>query len=165
MVLQTFLDLVEQGSYFAVFLASFVSSASILVPILPIPTYLPVIVGVGIGLNPFIVGILGGIGSTLGELFGYFTGLGGSAAIEKFEKRTPKFLKKFEKFYSKIGFWIVLVFAFIPFPFDIIGVLSGASKYDFRKFLLALSIGRTLRTLVIAYGGFYIIPLTSNLFS
>lgn len=165
MVLQTFLDLIYQGSYLAVFLASFVTSSTVLIPIIPIPPYAPILVGVGIGLNPLIVGLLSGLGSSIGELIGYFAGFGGSAAIEKFERRVPKFLKRFEKFYSRIGFWVVLIFAFLPSPFDVIGILSGASKYDVRKFLLALLIGRITRSLLLAYAGYLIVPLVSNLFS
>ena len=115
MVLETFLNLINEGSYLAVFITSFVSSSSILIPILPFPGYFPVLVGVGIGLNPLIAGLLGGIGSVLGDLLGYLVGMGGSATIEKFEKKAPKFLKRFERFYSHIGFWVVLAFAFLPF--------------------------------------------------
>jgi len=165
MVLETFLNLIDQGSYLAIFLTSFVTSSSILIPILPFPGYFPVLVGIGLGLNPLLVGVLGAIGSVLGDLLGYLVGMGGSATIEKFEKKAPKFLKRFERFYSHIGFWVVLAFAFFPFPFDIIGVLSGVSKYNFKRFLLALTIGRVVRTLLIAYGGFYAIPFVSNLFS
>ncbi len=165
MVLETFLGLIEEGSYLAVFITSFVGSSSILIPILPFPGYFPVLVGVGIGLNPLIVGLLGAVGSILGDLIGYLVGMGGSATIEKFEKRAPKFLKRFERFYSQIGFWAVLTFALLPLPFDIIGVLSGASKYNFKRFLLALTIGRLVRTLAIAYGGLYAIPAILDLFS
>lgn len=164
MVLENFLSFIEQGSYLAVFIVSFISSSTIIIPVLPFPSYFPVLLGVGIGLNPILVGLLGGIGSALGELLGYLAGFGGSAAIEKFEKRTPKFLKKFERFYSNIGFWIILIFAFLPFPFDIIGILSGASKYDLKRFLSALLIGRIARSLGIAYAGFITIPLIANLF-
>src|SRR3989338_6439968 len=124
MVLENFLDLINQGSYFAVFIASFVSSSSIFVPILPFPSYAPVLVGVGIGLNPLLTGLSGGIGSVFGDLLSYLIGMGGSATIEKFEKKVPKFLKRFERFYSNIGFWVVLAFAFLPLPFDIVGILS-----------------------------------------
>jgi len=165
MVLENFLGLIEQGKYLAVFIASFVSSSGILIPILPFPSYFPALVGISVGLNPFLSGLIGGAGSILGDLLGYLVGMGGSATIEKFEKKTPKFLKRFEKFYSHIGFWIVLAFAFLPLPFDIIGVLSGASKYNFRRFLLALAIGRVARTLIIAYGGSLALPFISNLFS
>ena len=163
MVLETFINLIHQGSYFAVFIASFISSSTILVPVLP--SYLPILVGIGIGLNPLLVGLISGAGSVFGDLLGYLVGMGGSATIEKFEKKTPKFLKRFERFYSHIGFWVVLTFAFLPLPFDIIGVLSGGSKYNFKRFLLALIIGRTARTLLIAYGGFYALPAISGLFS
>lgn len=159
------LDLINHWSYFAVLIASFISSSSILIPILPFPSYFPILAGVGIGLDPLLVGLIGGIGSVLGDMLGYLVGMGGSATIEKFEKKTPKFLKRFERFYSHIGFWVVLTFAFLPFPFDIIGVLSGASKYNFKRFLLALTIGRVVRSLFIAYGGFYAMPFLSNLFS
>lgn len=165
MVLETFLDLIYQGSYFAIFITSFVSSSAVLIPVLPVPGYLPVLVGVGLGLNPMIVGLLGATGSILGDLIGYLVGMGGSATIEKFESKTPRFLKKFERFYSHVGFWAVLAFAFLPLPFDLIGILSGASKYNFKRFLLALTVGRVTRTLLIAYGGVYAIPAILNLFS
>ncbi|MBI2543366.1 MAG: VTT domain-containing protein [Candidatus Aenigmarchaeota archaeon] len=156
MVLEYLQGLITQGSYIAIFLASLISSASVFLPIFP--SYIPIIIGIGAGLNPVIVGLLGGIGSALGESVGYFVGLGGSASIERFKRRTPKFLKRFEGFYSKIGFWVILIFAFIPSPFDIIGVMSGASKYDLKKFLLALFIGRISRAFLIAYASYLVIP-------
>ncbi|MBI2547649.1 MAG: hypothetical protein HYW23_04390 [Candidatus Aenigmarchaeota archaeon] len=120
MVLDTFLNLLYHGSYLAVFITSFISSSSILIPVLPFPSYFPVLVAVGIGLNPLLAGLVGGFGSALGETIGYFAGLGGSAAIEKFEKKVPRFLKRFEKIYSNMGFWLILICAFLPFPFDIV---------------------------------------------
>ncbi len=165
MVLDFFLSLIEQGSYFAVFITSFLASSTLLVPIVPIPSYAPVLIGVGIGLNPLATALLGGLGSALGELIGYFAGMGGSAAIEKFERRIPKFLKWIEKFYTNIGFWVVMICAFLPFPFDIIGILSGVSKYDLKKFMIALLIGRIVRSLIIAYTGYWTVPFLINLFS
>lgn len=155
MVFETFLDLISQGNYVAIFIISFIGSSGIFFPILPFPSYIPLLIGVGTGLNPLFVGLIATSGSILGDLIGYLVGMGGSATIEKFEKKTPKFLKRFERFYSNIGFWVVLIFAFLPLPFDIVGVLSGASKYNFRRFLLALALGRTARTLLIAFGGYF----------
>ncbi len=160
-----FETLLMQGSYFAVFIVSFIASSSILIPILPIPSYVPIVIAISAGANPLLVGLLAGIGSVLGDLIGYLVGMGGSATIEKFEKKTPRFLKRFERFYSNIGFWAVLAFAFLPLPFDIIGVLSGASKYNFKRFLLALTIGRMTRTMIIAYGTFYATSIVLDLLS
>ncbi len=165
MVLETFLGLIYQGSYFAIFIVSFIGSSSVIVPFLPFPSYLPIVAGIGVGLSPLLVGLTAATGSIFGDMIGYLVGMGGSATIEKFEKKTPRFIKKFEKLYSNVGFWAVLLFAFLPLPFDIIGILSGASKYNFRRFLLALTLGRITRTLLIAYGVSYAIPFVSNLFS
>ncbi|MBI2545423.1 MAG: VTT domain-containing protein [Candidatus Aenigmarchaeota archaeon] len=162
MALELFLNLISEGSYLAVFLSSFVIASTVMIPIIPVPSYVPIILGVGIGMNPLLVGLVGGVGSALGELIAYFVGFGGTAAIEKFEHHIPKFLKRFEKFYSNIGFNVILVCAFIPFPFDLIGILSGASQYDVKKFFAALLIGRTLRSLLLAYTGVYIIQFGSD---
>ena len=99
-----------------------------------------------------LVGLVGGFGSALGDIIGYFVGFGGTAAIEKFEKHVPKFFKRFEKFYSNIGFSVVLLGAFLPLPFDIIGVLSGASRYNIKKFYLATVIGYIIMSIMTAYG-------------
>ena len=163
MVLALLLAALNKGSYLAVFIVSFISTSSIIIPIVPFGSPFTIITAVSLGLNPFLVAIMGGTGSALGELFGYLVGMGGSAAIEKFEKKTPKFLKKLERFYSNIGFWTILVFSFVPFPFDIIGVLSGASKYDMKKFLIAVTIGRIIRSMLIAYGIIYAIPFVLSL--
>ena len=165
MVFEVLLSLIQQGSYLAIFLLSFLINVTVLVPVIPIPSWTPVIIGVSIGLNPLLVGLVGGFGSALGDIIGYFVGFGGTAAIEKFEKHVPKFFKRFEKFYSNIGFSVVLLGAFLPLPFDIIGVLSGASKYDIKKFVIALMIGRIARTLIIAYTGLYILNFLSNSFN
>ncbi len=165
MVLDVFLGLVSQGNYLGLFIVSFISSSSILIPILPVPSYLPVIVAITIGMNPLLVWIIAGMGSALGDTIGYLVGMGSSATIEKFEKRTPRFLKRFERFYSNIGFWAVLLFAFLPLPFDIVGILSGASKYDFKRFLLALLIGRIGRTVIITYSTTLAGHFISDLFS
>ncbi len=163
MVLDILLAALAKGSYLAVFIVSFISTSSIIIPIVPFGSSFTIITAVGLGLNPFLVAITGGIGSAIGELFGYLVGIGGSAAIEKFEKKVPRFLKKLERFYSNVGFWTILVFSFLPFPFDIIGVLSGASKYNMKKFLVAVTIGRIIRSLLIAYGIIYAVPFVLSL--
>ncbi|MBI2084011.1 MAG: VTT domain-containing protein [Candidatus Aenigmarchaeota archaeon] len=168
MALETFLSLIQGHtiiSYIAIFLSSFIGSSTFLVPIIPIPSYVPILFGIAEGLNPLMVGLIAGAGSAMGDVIGYFIGLGGSTAIETIRHKTPKFLKRFEKFFSGIGFWTVLTFAFIPFPFDIIGAMSGASKYEFKKFLLALMIGRIARSLLLAYTGMWILSWIDGFFT
>lgn len=146
-------EFIIETSYFAVFLISAAANSTIIVGI-PGLTYFVIIFAIGIGLNPLLVGILAGMGSATGELVGYLAGLGGTTAIEKFEHKTPRIIKKLTRFFKNIGFLVILIAAMLPVPFDVIGVLSGAAKYDIKKFYFATIIGRIIRSLLIAYGGY-----------
>jgi len=172
MVLETFIpwaqQLILQFSYLAVFLVSVLSSSTVF---LPFPLYIVIFFAAGLGMNPLIVGLLAGLGNAIGEIFSYLIGVGGryvageKEAVKKTVKKTggkmPKFVKKFERLYRKYGFWIIMLTAFLPFPFDFIGILSGATKYDIKKFFIAVLIGKTAKTLIIAYAGYVTIPFLS----
>jgi membrane protein YqaA with SNARE-associated domain len=138
-------------SYLGIFIISGLANATIFVGI-PGLSYVIIIFAIGLGLNPLLVGIFAGVGSATGELTGYFLGLGGEVAIEKYKEKTPKLIKKMMDFFKNIGFLFVMIVAALPFPFDIIGIMSGIAKYDLKKFYLATIIGRVVRSLLIAYG-------------
>ena len=67
----------ESVAYPGLFLLSFVSSASVLIP-------LPGIVAVcsgGMLLTPLLVGLVAGVGETLGETTGYLAGYSGRGVV------------------------------------------------------------------------------------
>jgi membrane protein YqaA with SNARE-associated domain len=135
--------------YLGVFIVSVVSSASIF---LPVPGFL-FILAAATFLNPFLVGIISGAGMAIGELTGYAIG-GGSNYVLK--KKDHKWLKIGEKWFRKDrGFLVILIFAATPLPDDITGILGGMFKYDWKKFLLAAFIGKTLLNLALALAAFY----------
>ena len=69
-------------------------------------------------------------------------------------------MKKLNNFFTKYGFWSIVFLAFLPFPFDFIGILAGASNYNIKRFFLATLIGKTIKMLMIAYAGFFVgIPM------
>ena len=72
-LLRDYLASLSQLGYFGVFIASFAGSASV---VLPTPS-LANDLACGWLRNPFIVGIVGGIGMTLGEITGYAMGYSG----------------------------------------------------------------------------------------
>ena len=144
-------SLVTEFSYFGIFLASLISSSTVL---FPLPIYFVNFLAAGFGLNPLIVGLFSGVGSGIGELTGYFVGFGGRYALLKKQYKV-NFIKRISKLFTKYGFWLILSTAFIPFPFDIIGIISGVSKYDIKKFLLAVIIGKIARMVLISYAGFF----------
>jgi membrane protein YqaA with SNARE-associated domain len=153
--------LIVQFSYFAVFAVSAIGTSTIFIPF---PSYFVIIAfAVGMGLNPLAVGIIAGLGSTIGEITGYLVGLGSEKVIEEKEKKLPKFIKFFINYFKKFGFPIIVITALLPFPFDIVGIMAGMSDYDIKKFFIATLIGKTIKTLIIAYGIYLTIPYLEHL--
>lgn len=146
-------SLIVSFSYLGVFLISMTSSSTIF---LPFPLYVIIFAASGLGLNPLTTGIVAGIGSALGELTGYFIGVGGRYIIKERKKESK--LNYFTKLFKKYGFPVIVFTSFIPFPFDIIGIASGVTRYDIKYFLIACSIGKIAKCLLIAYAGYIAIP-------
>lgn len=153
--------LIGSLGYLGIFVASFVGSASI---ILPVPVF-ALIFSAGAVLNPILVGIFAGIGSALGELTGYGIGFAGNKTIAKYKKKHLNlFLLAEEWFQKHRGFWIIFIFAATPLPDDIIGIVCGIMKYPVRKFIIASILGKITLSLILALSGFYSITLLSSWF-
>jgi len=134
--------------YIGIFLISLISTSTIF---LPAPLYLIILAASALGMNPILIAISSGFGMALGELTSYFIGLGGNNLMkEKYKKA----VRRFERFFKKYGFISIVVTAFIPFPFDIVGISAGIARYDIKKFLLAVFIGRFFKALLLALLGF-----------
>jgi membrane protein YqaA with SNARE-associated domain len=141
--------LVETWGYGGIFLVSFLGNATIF---FPIPSFLSVF-AVGGVLNPWILGLVAGLGAALGELVGYVLGFGGKKALER---KYKKHIKKARHLAHKIGmFPLIVLFAVTPLPDDITGILGGIVHYDLKKFLLASFIGKSILHIGIAWAGFY----------
>ncbi len=145
-------DQLEYLGYPGIFAASLLSNASL---ILPVPGIL-ITSAMGAVFNPFWVAVAAGSGATLGELSGYLAGFSGQSVVEK-----TKWHDRLENWMTHYGDLTVLVLAFVPNPlFDVAGIMAGALKLPVYRFLLFCLIGKILKMLLFAYGGFYI----SNLF-
>jgi len=152
------IGLVYTFGYFGVFIASLIGSATTFVPV---PSFL-LVVAAGSILNPVAVGIVAGIGAALGELVGYGIGFGFLYSRKRISKKKPKtrkerkWLKIIEKsFHKRLGPIIIFIFALTPLPDKIVGIYCGAIKYDVKKFLVAMLLGKIVLHLVLAYIGFY----------
>lgn len=140
-------SIVSTFGYLGVFLASFVGSATV---ILPAPVFLAIFAA-GSVLNPWLVGIIGGLGAALGELTGYIVGRGGKKVIEKKHK---KWIDRTKSWFEKHGaFPIITLFAATPLPDDVVGILCGVINYDLKKFFLATLIGKIAMMTALAWGG------------
>lgn len=132
-------------SYFGLFVTSLLTNATVLIPI----PYIPVVIVAATILNPFLVSLVVGLGSAIGELTGYLAGASGGGVI----KDNPKF-KKIEGYMKKYGVWTVFFLSVVPsFLIDVAGIISGATSVPVYKFLLAAWAGKFVRYLIITYVG------------
>lgn len=144
----TSLDVV---GYPGVLFFSFLGS---LVMVIPLPGILSVC-GASLILSPVAVGIVGAVGETLGEVGGYAVGYGGRSFLQN------------KRFYGKVRTWmerrgtiVLFLAAVIPNPiFDIVGVAAGATKFNFRRFLAIVFIGKVIKCVSIAQACMYGIRL------
>lgn len=150
-------DLVVTYGYLGAFVVCIIGNVSIL---LPIPFAL-VIYSFGATLNPIILGLIGGLGSTIGEMSSYYIGRGGRKVIEK---KYGKRLDAVEKLIDKYGILTVFLIALTPFPDDLLTIPLGMIKYPATKTFMAMFAGKTLMCTIIAYAGAFSFENIRNLF-
>lgn len=153
-------ELIINFSYLAVFGLSIIGTSTIFIPF---PIYVIIFFAAGLGLNPLIVGVVAGLGSATGELTGYLIGIGGRHVIEEKKEKTPKMVRFFTKLFKRFGFLVIAVTSFLPFPFDFIGILSGVSNYDIKKFYIAVTLGKIAKCVLIAYAGYISVPFIEQM--
>jgi membrane protein YqaA with SNARE-associated domain len=149
------LQLVNDYGYFGAFLASLIGNLTVIIP----TPYAFVITALGTSLNPLILGIVCGLGATLGEISAYIIGRAGRVALNDEQKNRVNIVNKL---LDKYGAWILIVFAITPLPDDILLLPMGVMKYDVKTILVTLLIGKTMLALVLAYAGHYSVGFIST---
>jgi len=140
------LDFVAQYGYAGVFLASVVGS---LIPFVPLP-YLFIVVLLSDTLDPLLLGIIAGLGGSLGKITSYFLGRSGYRFFRVSTKKRMDALRSLLGRYGDLG---VFIFAVTPLPDDIYIIPIGMMRFDFWRFLLANTAGKVLLAIVVAYLG------------
>jgi len=132
--------------YAGAFVINLVGSGAIVVPV----PGLAAVCGAaapGLDLSPFLLGLLGGLGATIGEITGYLAGFGSQTLLSRY------------RLYARIHHWVqtrgglaLFVLALVPNPvFDVAGIAAGGLGYPLQKFLLYVGTGKVLRFIGIAY--------------
>lgn len=133
--------------YVATFLVGLLSNATI---ILPIPG-LAVSSVMGGVFNPWLVGIVAGIGQALGELSGYLLGYSGQTLLTN-----RPIYDRLYGWMRRYGVWVVFVLAAIPNPlFDVGGMIAGALRFPIWKFLSSCAAGKIVKNILFALAGHY----------
>jgi membrane protein YqaA with SNARE-associated domain len=141
--------------YLGAFLISAIGNATILVPF----PYIGVAFILG-GLrdeltlafvfNPWLIGVISGIGAMIGEMTGYFIGYGGGKLID--EDQTSAF-KSFVDSHPRATPLVVWFLAATPIPDDVLVIPLGAARYSWWKVALAQLIGKTMFLMAISWSG------------
>ena len=90
------------------------------------------------------------LAATLGSLTGcsvlYFTVRKGEETLLERHRSTPRFARV-QRYVEKYGAWSLFVVSFLPppTPFKLFVGTAGLLKLPYRKFLVALAVGRSLR--------------------
>jgi len=151
-------SLVSTYGYIGAFAISLFGNFTIFFPV----PFTLTIYAFGSTLNPLYLGLVCGIGSTIGEFSAYLIGRGGRKVLdERYEKRldTAKIL------IQEYGMLVIFVFALLPLPDDLILIPLGILKYSIRKAMIAMFIGKTLMCTTVAYGGKYSYEVVKEIFA
>ena len=126
--------------YLGAFFIGLIFTASV---ILPAPGLL-LLAAIGSVFNPVLVGLIGAVGGTLGEITAYLLGYSGSGLAQSSEWAN-KIYAKAEGWMKKRGFLTVFVFSLVPIlPIDIVGMLAGVIRFPLWQFLLACYFGKAI---------------------
>jgi membrane protein YqaA with SNARE-associated domain len=131
--------------YLGIFLVSMITCSSIVVPV---PGWI-LVATFGAILNPVLVGVVSGLGGTIGEMTGYLLGYGGRLAIENvgIYTRMVQWMKRW-------GSVTIFILALIPNPlFDVAGAAAGLLRFPVWKFVLFGAAGRIPKHIFFAYLG------------
>lgn len=135
--------------YPGIFVISFIGNATL---ILPAPSF-AVVFAVGGALNPLAVGIVAGLGATVGEMTGYLAGVGGRVVVENRD-----LFNRIQGWMKKGGVLVIFLLALIPNPaFDAGGIVAGAMKMPVWQFVLAAWAGKSIRFTLLALSGQFLL--------
>lgn len=146
----------ERYGYVAVFLVGLVSNATL---ILPVPG-LAISSVMGSVFNPWIVGLIGGVGQALGELTGYMAGYSGQTFVDG----NPVY-DRLAHWMRRYGVLAIFLLAITPNPmFDLGGIAAGTLRLPLWKFLVSCAAGKVIKNIIFALAGYYGIEALSKLF-
>ena len=139
--------LVEVLGYPGIFLLSLMGSGTLF---LPLPSAGAVFFG-GAVLSPVLVGLVSGVAEALGEMIGYGVGYSGRGMVEK-----RNLYRRMEGAVKRRGGLAVFLGAIVPNPFfDVLGLAAGVLRYPPLAFLAYAWGGKTIKSIGIAFAGYY----------
>ena len=136
----------ELLAYLVVFGVALAANMTIVAPVY---VFTPIMVAAAGIYNPALIALAAALGGTTGELSGYLAGsLGKKIVFSDY----PEAYEKVSGWVDKYGVLAIFVLAFQPvFPFDVAGIVAGATKMPVHRFYIACFLGRFPKYLITCY--------------
>lgn len=142
------------AGYPGLFAICFLGNATVVVPF---PYYVTTFVFGGLRdpslqfvFDPMIVGLISGIGATIGDMTGYAIGYAGGHYVQSSQRHSFQQLLEAHPRLTPVVIWFLAV---TPLPDDIVVVPLGAARYSWWKVMIPQSIGKIMFLTAIAWAG------------
>ena len=145
---------VELGGYgyAGTFFISILGGATVLVPV----PMLAMVFALGGVLTPYLIGIVAGLGETLGALTIYMTGYGGGALLNLKSGKIQSAYNRLMTLMERRGSWTLFLLSAVLNPFFYPAALAaGAVRFGIRRYFLICWGGKTIKGLTVAYAGYF----------
>ena len=146
-LLRSYISALKLAGYPGVFFLNFLGAVSM---VLPVPGILS-LCGLSVALNPFVLGVLAGMGESLGESSGYAVGYGGDTIFERFAVYR-NLRPRVQRWMEKRGVLVLFLVSAFPNPIvDVVGIAAGSVRFPFLRFMMIVLSGKIIKGLMIAY--------------
>jgi membrane protein YqaA with SNARE-associated domain len=99
--------------------------------------------------NPALIALSAALGGSIGEMGGYFAGTVGKKIVFN---DYPEAYEKIAGWVDKYGALAIVILAFQPIlPFDVAGMVAGATRMRASKFWVACFVGKFAKYLLVCY--------------
>jgi membrane protein DedA with SNARE-associated domain len=149
--------------YAGVFLSNMAGTGTVFIPVPGLTAAAQTLIASSAqSLSPFLVGLLGGLGMAVGEITAYVAGMAGAQISKEEGLKAPRgirpaverLVRGVDWLMERYGMPTLFLLAAVPNPlFEVAGLTAGATRYSFRRFMAAVTPGKVLRGLIIAYLG------------
>lgn len=128
-------------SYIVLFFSALISAT-----LFPLGSEALLIYDINQGLNIYLLLFFATFGNVLGSVINYYFGLKGEEYLEKKRYLKKEKMFKYKELFSRYGGYSLLL-AWVPIIGDPITFIAGILKYDFKKFLILVTISKFSRYL------------------
>lgn len=132
-------------AYLTLFFVSFISAT-----LFPLGSEALLIYDIKEGYNIYLLLFFATLGNSLGSIVNYYLGLKGEEYLIEKNLIKEKYINICKNYFDKYGF-ITILLSWLPIIGDPITFVAGILKYDFKKFVILVTIAKLSRYIFIAW--------------